>query len=198
MNDLTDQFRKTIRRRRRLLGVGAQCRAAQQLAKDICSLECYQQSRHIALYLGTDGELDCRFFLKQAWRDGKQCYLPVLKKGNDANHSMSFIHYSPGGELVNNRYGILEPKPSLPILPQALDLVLVPLVGFDRFGHRIGMGGGYYDRAFAFKKDDSNKSIPRYRHIAKPILLGVAHRLQEIEHIEPQPWDVSLDHMVKV
>ena len=73
------------------------------------------------------------------------------------------------------------------LAPQALDLVLTPLTVFDAERNRIGMGGGFYDRSFAFRKDPAH---------TRPRLVGVAHELQKVEHIEPEDWDVRLDLVV--
>jgi 5-formyltetrahydrofolate cyclo-ligase len=188
-----DTLRQSIRRRRRQLGIGARCRAAKRLVLEITATDIYQRSQHIALYLPNDGELDCRPLIKRAWRDGKDCYLPVLAPKNTCP-PMLFSRYSPGDLLVKNRYGILEMTKSERLIPSALDLVLVPLVGFDSEGNRIGMGGGYYDRSFAFKADYGNKKVRKNY----PCLLGLAYRLQKINRIKPQPWDVRLDQVLMV
>lgn len=184
---VTSQLREIIRKRRRQIGLGAQCSAAFRLSKQIISLPEYQDARRIGVYLASDGEIDCRFIIRDAWRTGKQCYLPVLQTGNPKAHRMDFVHYPPGSLLGHNRYRILEPIRGAKIATQALDLVLVPLVGFDRQGHRIGMGGGYYDRAFEFTRET---------HL--PLLVGVAHNLQEVLSITPEPWDVPLSAVVSV
>ena len=72
--------------------------------------------------------------------------------------------------------------------PFALDLVLVPLVAFDARGVRLGMGGGYYDRSFAYLNFRS-----RWR---RPRLIGVGFDFQRAESISPQPWDVCLDGVI--
>lgn len=178
-----DQLRRDIRHRRRQLGMGAQCRSARKLANRIRQLDVYRNSNAIALYLASDGEISCQFLLSQAWKDGKKCYLPVIAPGPIP--AMRFIQYTPVTPLVMNRYKIPEPKSGAVLKAQGLDLVITPLVAFDSQSNRIGMGGGYYDRTFAFR----GKS-PR------PVLLGVAHRLQKVNSIKPQPWDVSLDRVV--
>ena len=73
------------------------------------------------------------------------------------------------------------------LLPDELDLVLAPLVVFDGERNRIGTGGGFYDRSFAFRKSPEN---------LKPMLIVVAHELQKVERIVPQEWDVRLDMIV--
>ncbi len=190
-NDVASQLREIIRKRRRQLGLGAQHRAGFELLKQIRDLPEYQSAKRVGLYLASDGEIDCRFIMRDAWRAGKQCYLPVLRTDNPKAHQMDFVHYPPGSPLGHNRYRILEPTHGAKIASQALDLVLVPLVGFDRQGHRIGMGGGYYDRAFEFTRNPLLTG-------SSPILVGVAHHLQEVLSITPQPWDVPLSTVVSV
>jgi 5-formyltetrahydrofolate cyclo-ligase len=185
MSLFIDELRRGLRQRRRQLGLRRQHRAARHLVRAICKLDTYQQSCHIALYLPIQGEIDCRLIMKQAWRDGKACYLPIIKPG--AEPCMYFMRHLPSSRLQVNRFGILEPVSGLVCAAPSLDMVLVPLVGFDRHNHRIGMGGGYYDRTFAFHRRD-----------IKPALIGVAHVLQRISNIEPQPWDIRLDRVVAV
>jgi len=96
-----------------------------------------------------------------------------------------FARYTPGDALAANRYGIPEPVVRELIKPWALDLILTPLVAFDTTGHRIGMGGGYYDRSLAF--------LHSRQHWQKPCRLGLAYEFQKQVMIEPNPWDIPLD-----
>ncbi len=84
-----------------------------------------------------------------------------------------------------NRYGIPEPQNTERVSPAALDYLLIPLVGFDRQGNRLGMGGGYYDRALA--------NLKPFRRTFK---LGVAYSFQELIELEPKAWDIPLDGIV--
>jgi 5-formyltetrahydrofolate cyclo-ligase len=92
--------------------------------------------------------------------------------------------------MTLNRYGIPEPARYRDhLLPaRRLELVIAPLLGFDCACHRLGMGGGYYDRTFSF--------LNQRRHIHRPLLIGLAYELQRIESLDPQPWDVRLDAVV--
>jgi 5-formyltetrahydrofolate cyclo-ligase len=85
-----------------------------------------------------------------------------------------------------NRFGIPEPTSKGRHIRPArhLDVLLVPLVGFDSTGNRIGMGGGYYDRTLAF--------LNRRRQWRRPRLIGIAHECQRVAAIEPRAWDVPL------
>ena len=196
--EVASQLRGMIRRRRQRIGLGAQYRAANALAKKICALPEYQAAGRLALYVASDSEIDCRFIIKDARRAGKQCFLPVLRDDNPKAHQMDFVSFPPGSPLGFNRYGIAEPKKGAKIAAQALDLVIVPLVGFDRDGHRIGMGGGFYDRAFEFIGKHNKDVRTHLQYQQGPVLIGVAHHVQEVSRIQPQPWDVRLNKVVSV
>ena len=86
---------------------------------------------------------------------------------------------------MTHRWGIQQlANPSAPVATHMLDAVLIPTVGFDREGHRLGMGGGFYDRHFAFMRRSQHR---------KPVLIGVAYACQEISAIDVQPHDIQLD-----
>lgn len=74
------------------------------------------------------------------------------------------------------------------IAPEKLDLVIVPLLGFDKFGNRIGSGAGFYDRTFAFMHHENV--------IIKPILIGLSFNVQQLKKIETHKLDVKLDNVV--
>lgn len=101
--------------------------------------------------------------------------------------ALSFRRFEPGtSRMIQNHFGIDEPAPGpgTDIPPRLLDLVLVPMVGFDQQGNRVGMGKGYYDRTFA--------GHARWWH--RPLLVGLAHGLQQMK-IDPRPWDVAMDYI---
>jgi 5-formyltetrahydrofolate cyclo-ligase len=105
---------------------------------------------------------------------------------------MAFFSYYPGDLLIKNHYGILEPDPknSKICSPENLDLVLVPLLAFDNQHNRLGMGGGYYDKTFAFLKNSKNleTKIP-----SKPYLLGLAYSFQYQTKLPLESWDIPID-----
>lgn len=179
------QMRRHMRARRRALNRAQQRRAGLALAQQLVRLPAFMRSRHIALYLPNDGEIDPRPLAKRAWRMGKRCYLPVLHPLKE--RQLVFVRFKPDTPLYPNRFGIPEPDTRrqgwLPA--QCLDLVLLPLVAFDRRGGRLGMGGGFYDASFAFKRRSWGKG-------RKPHLVGLAHSCQEATDVVREDWDIPL------
>jgi 5-formyltetrahydrofolate cyclo-ligase len=189
-----DDIRRLIRSRRDGLVANAQVVAAQQLADRIVASSIYQDSQHIAVYWAIDGEINLQPLISRAWRQGKQCYLPVVR-----NQSLVFVLYSKNTAMHKNVFGIPEPEACEHFIPATeLDLVLTPLVAFDGLCHRIGMGGGYYDRTFAFlgaqeqRLGSVQESRGERKNTSHPFLMGVAHECQQMDIITPEPWDVVL------
>lgn len=180
-------LRDTLRASRRALSKEQQADAAQKLFLAVSSLAQFNSAKRIAFYLPSDGEIDPRPLLTLALERGQECYLPLVHPLR--KNQMLFIRYCEGDSLQTNRWGIAEPQMRMEacVKPQTLDLVLVPLVGFDEQGGRLGMGKGFYDRAFAFKRTSQRR---------RPMLLGVAHECQKIESIQMQDWDVPMDKIL--
>src|SRR5690606_22657406 len=127
-------------------------------------------------------------------RRGKQCYLPVMRR--DGPLRLLWRRHRPGMRLRRGRYGILEPRLRAAAAPaRALDLVLLPLVGFDARGNRMGMGKGFYDRTFAFRRRPESVAGAEgaARGRGRPRLLGLAHDCQRVDALPAAPWDVPLD-----
>jgi len=147
--------------------------AAAKSARDILSHSpIFQKSQHIACYYPLNDEFDCLPIIQAIWESDKNCYLPVL-----ANNLLCFKRYQENTQLALNRYNIPEPAQEESIALEKLDLVIVPLVGFDQQGHRLGMGAGYYDRTF---------------HNLDGSLLGLAYESQQALELPSDSWDVPL------
>ncbi|MCP1513463.1 5-formyltetrahydrofolate cyclo-ligase [Pseudomonas rhodesiae] len=178
------QLRRLLRKARRALTPSKQREAAQGLYRQLAQHPLFRRSRHISLYLPTDGEIDPRLLLRAAQRRGKATYLPVLSAW--PRTKMVFQRVRPGEKLLPNRFRILEPRGNIRQQRKlwALDLVLMPLVGFDDEGGRLGMGGGFYDRSLAY--------LARRQHWRKPTLLGLAHECQKVDRLAQSSWDVPM------
>lgn len=126
--------------------------------------------------------------MERMWDMRKTCYLPVLSRLS--GDYLWFAPAEPGTSLAQNRFGIPEPVVLARDLVRAqqLDLVLLPLVGFDESGNRLGMGGGFYDRSLSFLR---NRKIWR-----KPNLVGIAHDFQRVDSLEAKPWDMPLEAVI--
>lgn len=107
----------------------------------------YKKNEHICIYEAFRGEVFCDKIKEQAFRDGKQVYIPVT---DIHNHQLTFYQIKKDTPAKMGAYGILEPvvSPDSPVLKNPA-LVLMPGLAFDRKKHRIGYGGGYYDRYLA-------------------------------------------------
>ncbi|MCM0613390.1 5-formyltetrahydrofolate cyclo-ligase [Marinobacter sediminum] len=181
------QLRKYLRQQRKALTFEEQQQAAEYLALNLLKNPDLHRARHIAIYLPNDGEIDPHLYMDIARRKGVQFYLPVLHPIHPGK--LVFSPYFDGVELKANRFGIPEPAFSKGLKRPvwALDAVLFPLVGFDENGGRLGMGGGFYDRTFAFS---------RLRPGLAPKLIGLAHDFQKMKALPIEPWDVPLHSVV--
>ncbi|RBH58324.1 MULTISPECIES: 5-formyltetrahydrofolate cyclo-ligase [Pseudomonas] len=182
------QLRRLLRKARRALSASEQRQAARGLYRQLAQHPLFRRARHISLYLPTDGEIDPRLLLREAQRRGKRTYLPVLSAWPRTR--MVFQRIRPGEKLQPNRFRILEPRVKLAAQRKVwtLDLVLLPLVGFDVEGGRLGMGGGFYDRSLAY--------LARRQSWRKPTLLGLAHECQKVAKLNQASWDVPLQGTV--
>ena len=182
------QTRSSIRQEKRRLRLALtdsiQKQHAQQLQQQLICLPSYRNSQHIACYLANDGEISTTGIIEHAWQMHKTVYLPVL---SPLKNSLYFAPYNKNSQLKKNRFGINEPdcQPSQWRKAWQLNLLLLPLVAFDRNGNRMGMGGGFYDRTLAYHH--------RMRHWKKPRLIGLAHEIQHCEILDQQSWDIPLD-----
>lgn len=149
---------------------------------DCCSGKTFDR---IAAFLAFRGEPDLTHALQSIHRRGHRIYVPVI-----GEHEMQFMAWTPDSTFALNRFGIAEPVEGEICSAQQLDRVLMPLLAFDADGRRLGMGGGYYDRCFAFKRE-MKTSAPR--------MTGIAYSIQQHKEsagLPDDPWDVPLDEVI--
>ncbi len=144
----------------------------------------FEDAKTIACYLAFDEEVNCRRLIERAWRMKKRIFLPVLRKSPE----LKFVEFLEESETRTSQYGIEEPVRGDEIDPRELDIVFTPLVAFDSQCNRIGMGGGYYDRTFAFLNEQRADSAPR--------LFGLAFDCQRVEQIGASTWDIRLFRVI--
>lgn len=178
-------LRASLRARRRALSTSERAAMAEALAARLAGSLRIRRARRIAGYLCNDGEMDPGPGLALLRAGGAEVLLPVLRGA-----ALWFLPYARDTTLAPNRFGIPEPAVGARsrCRAQDLDVVLMPLVAFDGAGNRLGMGGGFYDRTFAYLK---HRRIWR-----KPLLMGVAYEFQRQEALPASSWDVPLHGIV--
>jgi 5-formyltetrahydrofolate cyclo-ligase len=178
-------LRAELRAKRRAVTPEQRARAARQVARNVDRVFRLRPGMRVAIYASFREELDSAPLLRLARQRGCRIFLPRI---DTRTVSIEFVEALAGGRETINHLGIVEPHGTRAIGARWLDLVLLPLVGFDARGMRLGMGGGYYDRTFAF----------RNRHTAwrGPRLVGVAYSFQQVPSIAHEAHDVHLDAVV--
>ena len=176
------ELRQSLAERRRALTPAERIAAAQGLRRSLDQLPEYLTDHRVAGYWATQGELPLNMVIPPLFNRGQRFLLPIIGQGR----RLSFAPWTSGEDVQPNRYGIPEPVVAdEQFEPDQIELVLVPLLGFDRRGHRLGYGGGYYDRSFAFLKGQKRPT--------EPLLVGIGYAFQEVPRLEEADWDIALD-----
>jgi 5-formyltetrahydrofolate cyclo-ligase len=178
------ELRRQAKLARASMSVNDRDAASMQICETLARQSCFQRASSIAIYLATPDEVSCWPLIERAWRMKKRIFAPIVKK----NAKLQFCELRPNSTLRRNRYNIQEPAEGERIISQRLDMVVTPLLAFDRNRNRLGMGGGYYDRTFSFLKTRNS--------FTKPKLVGIAFNCQRSEEIPASPWDIPLFQVV--
>jgi 5-formyltetrahydrofolate cyclo-ligase len=178
-------IRRRLRKRRAELTAAQRAAGARAITEHIAATRWLRGGRSIGLYVSIGAEVPTDALRALAARRHCPVYLPNIV--DYRYHRMVFAR-DDGALPSINRLGIPEPA-ALRIIPvRALSVVLLPILGFDRHGTRLGTGGGYYDRIFAYR---------RHRHSwHRPLLVGIAFQCQLLPVIERGSHDVPLDAIV--
>ena len=180
MIETIDNQRATAMRNRANMTAAQRAAASRRISDRFLNSRYFLSSKSIGCYLATPFEVDTAAIIERAWRAKKRIFVPVVH----SNGLMSFCDLRRETNLVRNRFGIWEPEYTSAVSAKSLDVVVTPTVAIDRQGNRIGMGGGFYDRAFAFLRNRE-----KWR---RPKLVGLGFECQEVEKISPSPWDIPL------
>jgi 5-formyltetrahydrofolate cyclo-ligase len=176
-------LRAKLRAQRRTVSPLQRFHAARLVAEQVDRAFHLRAGQRIAVYSALAEELDSRPLMSLASSRGCEIYLPRIDR---RTRTIRFVAAS--NVTRANHLGIAEPVGSRVIGARWLNLVFLPLVGFDAHGMRLGMGGGYYNRTFAFRNLRSAWRAPK--------LIGIAYAFQQVSMIEPAAHDVMLDAVV--
>ena len=175
-----EYLRKASLQMRKSLPENFCIKASDMICSTILSCDWFIRAKNVALYSAVKKEIDLRQLLLINEPNKKCFYLPKIA----LNNTLAFVPVDKSTKFISNKYAILEPDVDMSskVNLSDLDIVFVPLVAFDAKKHRIGMGGGYYDRALA-----NNQGA---------LLIGVAYSSQQQDFIANDAWDVALDMII--
>lgn len=176
---LKDETRRTLREARACLSEVDHRRMSRQAIQQFLATIPYKDYGQIALYWPIGSELNPLGLAESPELADHTFALPVVE---GAERALGFRRWATGDEVVVADFGVSIPRSAQIIIP---DLVVVPLIGFDRQGHRLGQGGGFYDRTLA-----------ELRAGGKILAVGLAFCVQECLNIPHEDHDELLDRVV--
>lgn len=181
------EIRRELRRARNAVADGVRSLAARRAVRCALRHRLLRRGRRAGFYIPAKGEFDCLPLADRALWMGMACYLPMVPPSRQKR--LWFSRLGDGPHWALNRYGIPEyVRHEQRVRASALDVLFMPLLGFDRQGYRMGMGGGYYDSSLAF--------LARRRHWRRPKLIGLAFEAQARDRLPTDPWDIPLDAVI--
>jgi 5-formyltetrahydrofolate cyclo-ligase len=169
---IKSSLRAALRQQRKSIPFNQRRRAARRAARVALGVIVRLQARRVAVYLAMGSELSTAPLIAHLKRRGIVVFAPVLQRKN--------LRFAPlGPHTRRHALGMAEPLAHRALRADAMDVMVMPLLGFDADGHRLGQGGGWYDRTL---------SRCRFR----PYRLGFAFAAQQVECIPAEAWDVRL------
>lgn len=178
-SQVKSRLRTELRKLRGELSAEDIKQAEEGLAKQYVKYLAHNSYQKVAIYLQNDNEVGTARLIKQLIAQSAELYIPKIENERN-NHSMEFCRYYPDQELISNRFGIAEPIQNNFIDVNDLDIIFMPLTAFDIDGNRLGMGGGYYDRALAKLTNQTT------------VLAGLAYDFQLIPLCPKEAFDQCL------
>ena len=173
---LRNKLRHTVRQ----IPLPDRLRKSRKAIKNLMRHPYFLKARHVLTYMPLAYELDTRELIRRGLQTEKIFYLPRVDQKTRQLAIVRIRH--PKRNLRRGHYGILEPHSGSPVSPSILDLVVLPGLGFDKRGARLGMGAGYFDRFL--------KKAPRAKR------LGMAFRNQVLSHIPTEGHDIPMQGII--
>ena len=176
-------LRNELRQKRRDIPSVIRATHDQAIRQHLLQVINSQAVKTLACYWPFDGEPDLLPLCEQLMTGDYEVALPVISASDD--YRMDFYPWNHRTALRENQYGISEPQKTISMPLSGFDMLLIPLVAYDKTGSRMGMGSGYYDRKLASSKD-----------LRQPLRVGVAYSSQEVDLIHKNKWDIPLHAVV--
>ena len=156
--------------------------AKQEAARDVCArvlaLDAYRHARCVMAYMAVGGEISMEEIAANVLASGRMLALPRC----EASGVMTARCVTGMDDLARGMYGLMEPRDGCEaIAPEKIDLVIAPGTAFDAAGHRIGQGGGYYDR---------------FLPLTRAVVVGVCHGFALMEHVPFAAHDYRMDMVI--
>lgn len=174
-------LRRTLQQQRRARSATQRRQVGHAVARRLRRQHAFRTAQKVGVYLNDFGEVPTQAVIELCFKHGKQVYLPQIR---EFDQRLVFVpisrHQYQNRRFARHRLGMLEPRQSRGQSVKKLQLLILPLLGFDQTGTRLGMGGGYYDRTLA--------CCP-----AQPLRVGLAYDFQQVERLQRQIWDQPLD-----
>lgn len=176
-----NQLRRQLRQQRRQLPKRQQHHAGKMVQQSLAKKSLLKNASKIGIYLSAFGEVDSAPLIEWGFKHHKQLYLPQIRNLDQKLVWLNISrHQWQSKRFATHRLGMQQPHQQRGIDVRKLDVLVMPLLGFDTRGSRLGMGGGYYDRTLS-------------HCFGRPFRLGIAYDFQRVQHIDRQVWDQPLD-----
>ncbi|MGH2686211.1 MAG: 5-formyltetrahydrofolate cyclo-ligase [Actinomycetota bacterium] len=173
-----DDLRAAMRRLRGSIPPGERARLAELVEETLFTVDAIHHAATVMLFYAFGTEVATAGMAERVVRSGKRLLLPYLQEAG-----MEAAEVRPGDPLHPTEYGPREPIRRIPVDPRTVDVVVAPGLAFDRDGHRLGYGGGHYDRYLGRLGDEATR-------------IGVAFSLQVVDVVPTEPEDRPVDLVV--
>ena len=173
-------LRASIKQKRRALSIEYRQQASRKMQAELTRLPCYQAAEYIMLYMAMQDEVQLDELIAMVLKDSKKAVIPLVTGAG----LMEAVELSDMADLVPDKYGIKtvsEEKRRL-IAPDKIDLIIVPGVAFDKAGHRLGMGGGFYDRFML--------------RASRAVRAALAYDCQLLAAVPAEVHDLTVDYII--
>lgn len=169
--------RKVVREKKRALTCEEIDFKSQVIIERLCQCEHYINANRIYAYVNYNQEINMSFLFEKTWANDKKIFVPRVK-----GQEMEFCRINSMDDLEKGAYGIMEPKITCEMDDEYAGVMIMPGLAFDKMHHRIGYGGGFYDRYLNEHPDF--------------VKIAMCYDFQVFEEIESEEFDIPVDLVI--